>query len=535
MVPFDNKKKGCKEAQFQLGYKGYIQLAKRSGVYKKINVLSIKAGELISYNPLEEELEINLIEDDYVRENTPTIGYYAMFEEVNGYRHSIYWSKQRMLAHAEKYSFAFYKNGGAKSLELLEEGKIPEKDMWKYSSFWFKDFDAMAHKTMLRQLISKWGTMSIDLQNAIDKDMAVIHEDGKTDYVDAAKAEDDSGLVDERNREELMRADAIVNEFQFDRYYDQERFLIELQANFIESDDLTVLKQVAGNIESGTTANYDDDGVSQKTTIKSGIANKTDVIVPNGDTCAFCIALASRGWQYKSKKAMRNGHAEHIHAHCDCEYAVRFDGKSTVAGYDPDKYLEEYYDANGDINEMRRKRYVQNKDVINARKRELYASKKAEKLEKLRRSDILISGARITDLNSAEADEFAEMYYEEIRHFSTDSKKIADNLGKEESDIRKIKAYLFEDDSLIDPDTGESRQFDPDCAIAQSWQRLMNGKDIKLHDKTLIEHELLEMKIKQENPGIDHVKAHELASEKYNYPKEALEYYGNLKKHKKSQ
>ena len=244
--------------------------------------------------------------------------------------------------------------------------------------------------------------------------------------------------------------------------------------------------------------------------------------VPHGDTCAFCITLASRGWQYMSKKALRNGHAEHIHAHCDCEYAVRFDGKSTVAGYDPDKYLEEYYDANGDINEMRRKRYAQNKDVINARKRELYASKKAEKLEKLRRSDILISGARITDLNSAEADEFAEMYYEEIRHFSTDSKKIADNLGKEESDIRKIKAYLFEDDSLIDPDTGESRQFDPDCAIAQSWQRLMNGKDIKLHDKTLIEHELLEMKIKQENPGIDHVKAHELASEKYNYPKEAL-------------
>lgn len=257
--------------------------------------------------------------------------------------------------------------------------------------------------------------------------------------------------------------------------------------------------------------------------------------VPHGDTCAFCITLASRGWQYMSKKAMRNGHAEHIHAHCDCEYAVRFDGKSTVAGYDPDKYLEEYYDANGDINEMRRKRYAQKKDVINARKRELYASKKAEKLEKLRRSDILISGARITDLNSAEADEFAEMYYEEIRHFSTDSKKIADNLGKEESDIRKIKAYLFEEDSLIDPDTGESRQFDPDCAIAQSWQRLMNGKDIKPHDKTLIEHELLEMKIKQENPDIDHVKAHELASEKYNYPKEALEYYGNLKKHKESQ
>lgn len=205
MVPFDNKKKGCKEAQFQLGYKGYIQLAKRSGVYKKINVISIKEGELISYNPLEEELEVNLIEDDYERENTPTIGYYAMFEEVNGYRHSIYWSKQKMLAHAEKYSFAFYKNGGAKSLELLEQGKIPEKDLWKYSSFWFKDFDGMAHKTMLRQLISKWGTMSIDLQKAIDKDMAVIQEDGSADYVENTADEiDNDNVVAEQEIKEVQ-------------------------------------------------------------------------------------------------------------------------------------------------------------------------------------------------------------------------------------------------------------------------------------------------------------------------------------------
>ena len=202
MVPFDNKKKGCKEAQFQLGYKGYIQLAKRSGVYKKINVISIKEGELISYNPLEEELEVNLIEDDYERENTPTIGYYAMFEEVNGYRHSIYWSKQKMLAHAEKYSFAFYKNGGAKS---LEQGKIPEKDLWKYSSFWFKDFDGMAHKTMLRQLISKWGTMSIDLQKAIDKDMTVIQEDGSADYVENAAEElDNDNVVAEQEIKEVQ-------------------------------------------------------------------------------------------------------------------------------------------------------------------------------------------------------------------------------------------------------------------------------------------------------------------------------------------
>ncbi len=90
-----------------------------------------------------------------------------------------------------------------------------------------------------------------------------------------------SGLVDEREREQLMRSQAIVNEFKFDNYYDQERFIIELQANFIENEDLNKLRMVAGNIQAGTTANYDDDGISQKTTISPGIANKTDVIVPN--------------------------------------------------------------------------------------------------------------------------------------------------------------------------------------------------------------------------------------------------------------
>lgn len=203
MVPFDNKKKGCKEAQFQLGYKGYIQLAIRSGYYKKLNVLAIKEGELVRYDPLDEEVEVNLIDDDILREEAPTMGYFAMFEYENGFRKTLYWSKKKMLAHAEKYSFAFYKNGGARSLELLEQGKIPEKDMWKYSSFWFKDFDGMALKTMLRQLISKWGIMSIDLQNAIDKDMAVIHEDGKTDYVDAVKAEDD-GVVSDQELQEIQ-------------------------------------------------------------------------------------------------------------------------------------------------------------------------------------------------------------------------------------------------------------------------------------------------------------------------------------------
>lgn len=93
MVPFDNKKKGCKEAQFQLGYKGYIQLAIRSGYYKKLNVLAIKEGELVHYDPLEEVVAVNLIEDDILREEAPTMGYYAMFEYENGFRKTMYWSK----------------------------------------------------------------------------------------------------------------------------------------------------------------------------------------------------------------------------------------------------------------------------------------------------------------------------------------------------------------------------------------------------------------------------------------------------------
>lgn len=194
MVPFENKKKGVKEAQFILGYKGYVQLAIRSGYYRKINVLPIKEGELVRFNPLEEEIEVNLIEDEETRENAKTIGYYAMFEYLNGFRKAIYWTKKKMLAHADQYSQAFSvscstihtKYGDKKKVSFAdyEAGKYDSKDEWMYSSFWYKDFDAMACKTMIRQLISKWGIMSIEMQEAYDKDSAVIREDGTPDYVD---------------------------------------------------------------------------------------------------------------------------------------------------------------------------------------------------------------------------------------------------------------------------------------------------------------------------------------------------------------
>ena len=102
--------------------------------------------------------------------------------------------------------------------------------------------------------------------------------------------------------------------------------------------------------------------------------------IPMGDTCAFCLTLASRGWQKASKKALKNGHAEHVHANCDCTYAVRFNDGLDVQGYDPDKYLAMYENADGNtpqarINAMRREFYDENKEIINEQKRSAYAKR----------------------------------------------------------------------------------------------------------------------------------------------------------------
>ena len=167
LVPFNDKEKG-KVAQFQLGYKGYIQLAIRSGQYKKLNVLSIKEGELIRFDPLNEEIEVKLIDDEAEREQAQTIGYYAMFEYTNGFKKAMYWSKAKMEAHAIKYSPGF----------------AADKRKGTAFTFWSKDFDGMAYKTLLRQLISKWGIMSIDMISAFDSDYAVINEDGTKNYVE---------------------------------------------------------------------------------------------------------------------------------------------------------------------------------------------------------------------------------------------------------------------------------------------------------------------------------------------------------------
>ena len=187
MVPFKNNNAGVKVAQFQLGYKGYIQLAIRSGQYKKLNVLAIKEGELINFNPLDEEIEVKLIADEAEREKAETIGYYAMFEYTNGFKKAMYWSKEKMKAHAIKYSQGY-------------AADVKKGTKW---TFWSKDFDGMAYKTMLIQIISKWGIMSIEMQTALDSDMAVINEDGTKDYVEM-----DEGMIVEGSAEEMESANA---------------------------------------------------------------------------------------------------------------------------------------------------------------------------------------------------------------------------------------------------------------------------------------------------------------------------------------
>ena len=190
LVPFNDSKKGYKVAQFQLGYKGYIQLAIRSGQYKKLNVLAIKKGELIKYDPLNEEIEVKLIDDEEERENAETVGYYAMFEYTNGFRKSLYWSKAKMEKHALKYSKGYSAHKGY--------------------TFWEKDFDGMAFKTMLRQLISKWGIMSIEMQQAVEKDMATINTDGTYEYVEN---EEETIIEQEEPKEEItVQTEKIENE-----------------------------------------------------------------------------------------------------------------------------------------------------------------------------------------------------------------------------------------------------------------------------------------------------------------------------------
>lgn len=157
---------------------------------------------------------------------------------------------------------------------------------------------------------------------------------------------------------------------------------------FVDDDIREVYKMVYG------TRKYNNpkiiaDGASRMVKVSSADTMVRNAIewgaevawIPHGDTCAFCLTLASRGWEPASDKLIQNGHAEHIHANCDCTYAVRMDPNATVEGYDPDKYYEMYRSAPGltsteKINSMRREFYKEKSEKINEQKRIAYAKRK---------------------------------------------------------------------------------------------------------------------------------------------------------------
>ena len=184
LVPFNDKKANMKKAQFQIGYKGYIQLAIRSGQYKNINVSEVKEGELNEYDPLK-GMTFNWITDYQKRKTLKTIGYAGEITLMNGFTKTIYISYEEMIDHANTYSQAF----NLEDYKKLQEGKIPQKDMWKYSSFWYKNFDEMALKTVLRRMLSKWGIMSVEMEKAYENDMAAFDIKGNREYIDSKELE----------------------------------------------------------------------------------------------------------------------------------------------------------------------------------------------------------------------------------------------------------------------------------------------------------------------------------------------------------
>lgn len=174
LVPFRNSKRNRMEASFIMGYKGMLQLALRTGVYKRINVVDVRAGELKSYDRLREDIELEFIEDEDEREKAPIIGYVGYFQMINGMEKTIYMTVKQLEAHEKKFRHGNYMGRG-----------------------WKENPDAMMRKTVLRKLIGKWGLMSVTYQSA---DSSVLRaaqaiatgtfdDEDKPDYVDVNASE----------------------------------------------------------------------------------------------------------------------------------------------------------------------------------------------------------------------------------------------------------------------------------------------------------------------------------------------------------
>lgn len=183
----NNANGGVVEAQFQMGARGFKELAQRSGRYVIINEGEVHEGEVKSRNRLTGQVEWDWIDDDEKRAKTPIVGYFSYFKLDNGFESTLYWTKAEVEAHARKYSQAFKKGYG------------PWKDL----------FDAMAKKTVMKANISKNGPLDINLQKAVAVDQAVVRDDGKLDYIDGTDLA--SVTATESEADEIVNANVPEN------------------------------------------------------------------------------------------------------------------------------------------------------------------------------------------------------------------------------------------------------------------------------------------------------------------------------------
>lgn len=168
-IPYRDNKNGTTVAQFQLGYKGFKQLALRSGQFAVIpNATDVKQGELVSRNRLTGECIFEFIDDDVERDKLPTIGYASYFRLLNGAESTYYMSKEEMVAHAKRYSQTYRS----------------QKEYIRNSSKWTTDFDDMAKKTVIKLNLSKNAPLSVEMQDAIKADQSVMYEENKYEYID---------------------------------------------------------------------------------------------------------------------------------------------------------------------------------------------------------------------------------------------------------------------------------------------------------------------------------------------------------------
>jgi len=185
IIGYRNNKKGITEAQFQLGARGFKELAQRSGQYQVINQGDVREGELAGRDRLTGDLQFNWCEDDEEREQLPIIGYFSYFKLTNGFSSTLYMSKKQIEAHGKKYSQSYKRGFGP----------------------WADNFDAMALKTVSKLNISKNGPLSVDMQTAVVADQAIIREDGKYDYDDGRENLDDV-KADDNKKAAILAANA---------------------------------------------------------------------------------------------------------------------------------------------------------------------------------------------------------------------------------------------------------------------------------------------------------------------------------------